>query len=85
MKNLEKIVEKIALPVIGLAAVVLIVTLISSSKDTSEENNAYVRVINCIVSYPANTRTINDIELCYTMVERDLNIEIQRYDSSKLN
>lgn len=85
MDKLDKIIEKIALPVICLAAVVLIVSLIVSSKGTSEENNAYVRVINCIVSYPTDTRTQDDIEKCYVTVEKDLNVKLQRYDNSKIH
>ncbi len=82
-KAIDKIIPKIALPVIAIAAVLLIVIMLQSSKDTGEQNNAYIRVINCIVSYNASTRTQEDIERCYVTVERDLNVKLQRYDSSQ--
>lgn len=85
MKNItqtaDKIIPKIALPLIIFAGMLLIIGIIIDAKGTSEQNNAYIRVINCIVSHNAASRTQNDIESCYVAVERDLNTKLQRYDS----
>lgn len=81
-KAFDKLMPKIALPIIIAAAVLLIFAMVTSSKSTGEQNNAYIRVINCIVSYNASERTQDDIETCYLTVERDLNVKLQRYDSS---
>lgn len=78
----EKLVQKIALPVIAAAAILLIFGMVVSSQNTANENNAYIRVINCIVSQNISTRTQDQIEQCYVTVERDLDIRLQRYDSS---
>jgi len=85
MSASDKVIQKIALPLIAVAAALLIVVYIASVKDTSRENNGYIRVINCIVSFPASTRSQNDIENCYKTVESDLGIKLQRYDSSDTN
>lgn len=82
MKTTDKIIAKIALPVIGLAAGLLIFTFVASSKSTTEQNNAYIRVINCIVYYKPSTRTEADIEHCYKLVEGQTHVKLQRYDSS---
>lgn len=81
-KVLDKVMPKIALPIIAVAGVLLVTTLLLSSKGTSEQNNAYIRVINCIVSYNASERTQVDIENCYLTVEHDLNVKLERYDNS---
>lgn len=82
MKTADRVMSKIAIPVIAAAAVLLVIALALDTRGTSNQNNAYIRVINCIVSYNASTRTQEQIEQCYTTVERDLNIRLQRYDSS---
>jgi Skp family chaperone for outer membrane proteins len=74
--------KKIGLPLIVLAGIVLILSFVASSKSTGEENNAYIRVINCIVSYPATQRTQTNIEECYKTVEDQMHVHLQRYDSS---
>ena len=81
-KALDKVMPKIALPIIVAAGVLILVLMLASSKGTGEQNNAYIRVINCIVSHNASERTQQDIENCYVTVERDLNIRLQRYDGS---
>lgn len=81
-KALDKVMPTIALPVIVAAGLLLVILLIASTRGTSEQNNAYIRVINCIVSYNASERTQDDIENCYVTVERDLDVRLQRYDSS---
>lgn len=80
---LDKIIPKIALPVIVAAALLVVFVAVDESRRTSEENNAYIRVINCIVSQNAKDRAQSDIEQCYATVENDLGIELTRYDSSK--
>ena len=83
MKNtLNKIIPKIAIPVMIVAALLIVFVVVDGSRKTSEENNAYIRVINCIVSHNASGRTQTDIERCYLTVEGDLDIRLQRYDSS---
>lgn len=82
MKNFDKIFAKIALPVLVAAGILIIITIALSTEDTSKENNGYIRVINCVVSIPATVRTQTDIEKCYSTVEKDLGIRLQRYDTS---
>lgn len=83
MENtLNKIIPKIAIPVMIVAALLIVFVVVDGGRKTSEENNAYIRVINCIVSHNASDRTQADIEGCYLTVERDLDIHLQRYDSS---
>lgn len=81
-KIMDKLIQKLALPIIAVAAVLLIIVMLAGSQDTTKQNNAYIRVINCIVSYPATSRTQSDVEQCYRTVENDLGIKLQRYDSS---
>ncbi len=81
-KTLDRLMPKIALPIIIVAGTLLLFFLFVSAKNTGEQNNAYIRVINCIVSYNVDTRTQEQIENCYTTVERDLDTRLQRYDAS---
>ena len=74
--------SKIALPIIIVAAGLMFLFIVADARGTSNENNAYIRVINCIVSYNAADRTQEQIEKCYSTVENDLSIKLQRYDSS---
>lgn len=78
----EKFITKLALPLIGLAAILLIFIMVSSARARAIENNGYIRVINCIISIPATTRTQNDIETCYEIVEKQVDVKLQRYDTS---
>lgn len=73
---------KFALPIIGIAAVLLIVAMILATQNINKDNNGYIRVINCVISIPASVRTQADIEHCYSTVEKDLGIHLQRYDTS---
>lgn len=82
-RTMDKIIPKIALPIIILAAILLIFNIISSSKQTGEENNAYIRVINCMVVAHAvndNQSIDKDVDLCYATVEADMNVKLKRYD-----
>ncbi len=81
-RTADNILQKIALPVIAIAGIMLITAFVVSTKNTGEQNNAYIRVINCIVSYPATSRTQDDVEQCYKTVESELGVTLQRYDSS---
>jgi hypothetical protein len=74
--------QKIALPVIFIASVLVLFLVSSSANNTSAENNAYVRVINCIISINAVDREQGDIENCYQVVEKDLGVTLKRYDNS---
>lgn len=82
MKTTDRVMGKIAIPVIMVAGLLLIAAMISSARGTSKENNAYIRVINCIVSHNVGGRTQEDIKRCYMTVENDLQIDLKRYDSS---
>lgn len=82
MVTVDKIIGKLAIPIIAIAGVLLIIIITLSSQGTDNENNAYIRVINCVVSIPATTRTQSDIESCYLTVENDLNVDLRRYDGS---
>jgi hypothetical protein len=82
MKSIEKIYSKIALPIIGVAGILLILVFVLATKGQSKENNGYIRVINCIISIPATTRAQEDIETCYSTVEKQVGVKLQRYDTS---
>lgn len=79
-RTADKIIPKIALPVIFFAGMLMFAAIMVDTRGTSEQNNAYIRVINCIVSHNASRRTQEDIESCYVAVERDLDTKLQRYD-----
>ncbi len=79
---LDHFFQKIALPIIFIASVLVLFMVSSSANNTSAENNAYVRVINCIISINAVDREQGDIETCYQVVEKDLNVKLKRYDNS---
>lgn len=78
----DKLMLRIAIPTIASAGILIVVALILGTQNTSSENNAYLRVVNCIVSHNAKERQQVDIEECYVTVENELNIKLQRYDSS---
>lgn len=78
----DKVIGKLALPVIALACGLLVLVFVLTIKSSTKENNAYIRVINCVISIPARTRTQEDIEQCYVVVEKDLDVKLQRYDTS---
>lgn len=82
MKTTDRVMSKIALPVIASAGILLILAIVVSAKNTNTETNAYIRVINCIVSHNANDREQSDIEQCYVTVERQMHTQLQRYDNS---
>ncbi len=82
MKAIDRVFSKLALPILGIAGVLLILTIVLSTKQATSENNGYIRVINCVISIPATLRTQEDIERCYKTVENDLGIKLQRYDTS---
>jgi Skp family chaperone for outer membrane proteins len=82
MKTADRVISKIALPVMGLAAVMLILVFILSTRGQSKENNGYIRVINCIISIPATERNQGDIETCYQRVESEVGLKLQRYDAT---
>ena len=73
--------ERFSLFIILLAGIVLVGYFIVDSRNTTNQNNGYARTINCILSVPATTRTKADIDNCYTQVENDLGIKLQRHNS----
>lgn len=82
MKAVDKVIGKVALPIIAVAGFLLIIAVVFSSQGTNNENNAYIRVINCILSKNAATRQQEDIESCYQTVEKESHISLQRYDGN---
>lgn len=77
----ENFIQRFALFIILFAAITLIGYFIIDGRATDNQNNGYVRVINCIISVPANTRTKDDINNCYVEVETDLGIKLERYNN----
>lgn len=71
---------------VGIAFVIIFIGLgalfifSSHSRDVNAENNAYIRVIDCIISKNAVNRSQEDIETCYQSVERDTQVHLKRYD-----
>lgn len=82
MKVLDKVIAKTALPILAVAGVILTLFFVISINGATQQNNGYIRVINCVISIPATKRTQTDIEHCYTTVEQNLGIHLQRYDTS---
>lgn len=80
MTKVDKIMSKVALPIIALAGLLLVTFIVIDARSTTTENNGYIRVINCVISIPATVRTQDDIETCYDTVEKELGIKLQRYD-----
>lgn len=81
----DKFFQRIALPIILMAILLLFGFMLNHNINTekeSTESNAYIRVINCIVSIDEAERLQGDIEKCYSAVEKDLNVKLKRYDSS---
>ena len=50
------------------------------NRERTEQNEAYVRVTNCILSTPPAQRGQNDINHCYEKVEKDFGVKLQRYN-----
>lgn len=82
MRNVDKFVGKVALPIIAIIGILLVAIFFIAIKGSTQENNGYIRVINCVISIPAKTRTQDDIEQCYRTVEKDIGVKLQRYDTS---
>lgn len=76
---------KIAPLVLLAAGTLLIFAIANSDNNTTTENNAYIRVSNCVLSIPATDRTQQDIEQCYQEVEEDLSLEseLHRYNNGR--
>ena len=85
MRRLDSVMSRIALPTIALAGVVLISFFVISIGDATRDNNAYIRVTNCIISSPSESRTQTSIESCYQNVEKSLELKLERYDTSGYN
>lgn len=80
MSRTDRVMTAFALPLLVVSGMVLIGMLIVGARNVTDDNNAYIRVINCIVSHNASERTQEDIESCYDTVERDTGIKLQRFD-----
>ncbi len=79
----EKFIERFAMFIILLAGIAVMGFFMVDGRNTSSQNNGYVRVINCIISVPATERTSVDIDNCYASVENDIGIKLQRYNEAK--
>lgn len=69
----------IAFIVILFGFVVLYRTTITN-RQIGRNNTAYVRVQNCILGIPPNSRTSDKIDRCYIVIEKDFNTKLIRYD-----
>lgn len=83
VSNLDKTIAKFATPVLAAIGVLMVAIFFVVIKSSTQENNGYIRVINCVISIPAKTRTQSDIENCYSKVEKDLGLKLQRYDTGR--
>lgn len=61
-----------------IAGLLVLFTYQLSGKAKGERNNAYIRTTACIVTIPATTRTAEDIENCYKIVEEKTGIQLER-------
>jgi hypothetical protein len=50
------------------------------NRSIGRNNTAYVRVQNCILSIPATSRTEENIDHCYSVIEREFQTKLTRYD-----
>lgn len=88
MNRIERMLSKIALPIIGVALVLLVIMLVrlNQTSRSVEETSAYTRVSNCIVAKVAEPPTVQDeVEQCYVQVEKDTGVTLQRFDEQTGN
>lgn len=78
----DKIIPKIAIPLIVFAGMLVITLTVNEQTEVGNNTNAYIRVIECIVSQDTTTHNQADVENCYTTVEKNFNIKLQRYYES---
>lgn len=80
----QRLVNLLVVTAFGLTLLSLgaIYTKMNTNHSTGVQNNGYIRVTNCILSSPLvnGTRPESLIDGCYTRVEHDLNIKLQRYN-----
>lgn len=84
VSGVEKVFIKAAPWLIGLAAILLVLLIGSVNKTTDavEETSAYTRVSNCVIAKVANPPTTQeDVELCYVQVEKNTDIQLERFDT----
>lgn len=81
--RVEKVFVRLAPILIAVAAVLMVVTImqIDETKYQVKETAAYTRVSNCVVAKVANPPTTqDDVEKCYQQVEKDSQINLERFD-----
>jgi len=84
----EKVFLALAPVLLVLAGVLLIVSLLKLDRTqyTVKETAAYTRVSNCIVAKVSNPdTTVIDVEQCYTQVEKDSGVPLERFDKQTHN
>ena len=80
---LESIFVKLAPILLFVAAIMLMVLIfqVNKTKYAVKETAAYTRVSNCVIAKVANPPTTQeDVEKCYTQVEKDSHIPLERFD-----
>lgn len=84
--KIERAIVTLAPFLIGFASLLLVVLIIQLGKTSEQvsDTQAYTRVTNCVVSKVANPPTTQEaIELCYTQVEKDTGVHLQRFDTQE--
>ncbi len=79
--KLDKIMRVVAPLILFLAGMLVVVSIVNSTHDTSKDNNVYVRYIACVLSVPPADRSDEVIEQCWDHVIEESNREVHRYDS----
>ena len=78
----ESFLNRFGIIILIVAGLTFFGFFLLKSNNTTQENNGYLRVINCVSTVPGSQRTANDIEKCYQSVENDLNVTLQRYNKN---
>lgn len=63
---------------IVIGGILVIATITTTGRNSSNYNLALNRVQLCILSVPVSERTIDDIKKCYTQVEEETGIDLIR-------
>lgn len=63
-----------------MAGMLILITTVNNTHDTSKDNNVYVRYIACALSVPPEDRTKQIINNCWNHVIEEAGREVHRYD-----
>jgi hypothetical protein len=66
--------------VIILGGFVIIYRTTITNRQIGKNNTAYVRVQNCILGIPPASRSLEEIDHCYTVIEKEFDTQLVRYD-----